>query len=145
AGAGTLPPGVRVVGELVGPSLPTPLRLETLPGEPFRIPRLTLEGEHRLENIRLVDGEQLLAFAYPRTAALMVTQVLITRVSSRPLTLDEIRAHGIVVDDRSMRAYTFNFGFGVEGDVRDYSVDVLYFYERDRKSTRLNSSHVKIS
>jgi hypothetical protein len=131
AGAGSLPPGVRVVGELVGPSLPQPLRLETLPGEPFRIPRLSLEGEHRLENIRLVDGEALLAFAYPRTAVLVVTQVLITRVTSRALTLDEIRAHGIVVDDRSMRAYTFNFGFGVEGDVRDYSVDVLYFYHRE--------------
>lgn len=131
AGAGTLPPGVRVVGDLVGPSLPQPLRLETLPGEPFRIPRLTLEGEHRLENIRLVDGDELLAFAHPRTAVLVVTQVLITRVTSRPLTLDEIRAHGIVVDDRSMRAYTFNFGFGVEGDVRDYSVDILYFYHRE--------------
>lgn len=131
AGAGTLPPGVRVVGELVGPSLPQPLRLETLPGEPFRIPRLTLEGEHRLENIRLVDGDTLLAFAWPRTAVLVVTQVLITRVTSRSLTLDEIRAHGIVVDDRSMRAYTFNFGFGIDGDVRDYSVDVLYFYHRE--------------
>lgn len=131
AGAGTLPPGVRVIGELVGPSLTAPLRLETLPGEPFRIPRLTVEGEHRLENIRLVDGEALLAFAWPRTAVLTVTQVLLTRVTSRPLTLDEIRAHGIVVDDRSMRAYTFNFGFGVDGDIRDYNVDILYYYHRE--------------
>ncbi len=141
AGGGTLPPGVRVVGELVGPSLTAPLRLETLPGEPFRIPRLTLEGEHRLENIRLVDGETLLAFAWPRTAVLTVTQVLLTRVTSRPLTLEEIRAHGIIVDDRSMRAYTFNFGFGVDGDVRDYNVDILYYYHREygRQAVPLNS------
>ena len=80
---------------------------------PERIPRLSLRGQYRLDNIRLVQGGELLAYAEPRSAAVLVTQILITRVTSRPLTLEEIRSHGIIVDGSSTRAYNFTFGFGL--------------------------------
>ena len=62
---------------------------------------------------------------------MLVTQILITRVTSRPLTLEEIRSHGIIVDGSSTRAYNFTFGFGVEGNTFDYNVPIVYWYPPD--------------
>jgi hypothetical protein len=129
---GTLPADLRVVGDFTGPEIDGVLTLETVPNEPFRIPRLSLAGEYRLDDIRLVQGGELLAYAEPRSAAIRVTQILVTRVTSRAMTLDEIRSHGIVVDGSSVRAFNFTFGFGVEGDTFDYNVPVVYVYPRDR-------------
>jgi|CXWL01.1.fsa_nt_gi hypothetical protein len=112
---GTLPPTFKVVADFTGPEVDGVLRLETTPNEPFRIPRLSLKGEYQLDNIRLVDGDNLLAFAEPRSATVLVTQILITRVTSRPLTADEIRAKGIVVDEDNFRPFDFTFGFGIVG------------------------------
>ncbi|MFN7941176.1 MAG: carboxypeptidase regulatory-like domain-containing protein [Thermoanaerobaculia bacterium] len=130
--AGTLPADLRVVGDFSGPEIDGVLTLETVPNEPFRIPRLSLAGEYQLDDIRLVQGGELLAYAEPRSAAIRVTQILVTRVTSRAMTLDEIRSHGIVVDGTSVRAFNFTFGFGVEGDTFDYNVPVVYVYPRDR-------------
>ncbi|MEO7794145.1 MAG: carboxypeptidase-like regulatory domain-containing protein, partial [Thermoanaerobaculia bacterium] len=127
---GALPPDLIVVGDFTGPEIDGVLELTTVPNEPFRSPRLSLKGQYRLDNIRLVQGGELLAYAEPRSAAILVTQILVTRVTSRPLTLDEIRSHGIVVDGTSTRAYNFTFGFGVEGDSFDYNVPVVYWYPK---------------
>jgi hypothetical protein len=116
---------LRVVGDLSGPEIDGALTRETVPNEPFRIPRLRLKGEYRLENIRLVQGEALLAFAEPRSAAILVTQVLVTRVTSRALTLDEIRSHGIVFDEEGFQAFNFTFGFAVDGETVHYEVPVV--------------------
>ncbi len=123
---GQLPADLRVLADFRGPQIEGVLVLETVPGAPLRIPRLRLEGEYLLENIRLLQGGELLAYASPRSAVVRVTQVLVTRVTSRPLTLDEIRAYGIVVDDDSFQAFNFTFGFAVEGDVLDYNVPVIW-------------------
>ena len=123
---GSLPEGLRVVGDLTGPEIDGILVLETRPNDPFRIPRFSLKGEYQLENIRLVQDGELLAYAQPRSAAILVTQVLVTRVSSRALTMDEIRSYGIVVSDGSHQAFNFTFGFAVGGEVYDYNVPVLY-------------------
>jgi hypothetical protein len=126
AGAGVLPADLRVRADFTGPEIDGVLLLEAIPGQPLRIPRLSLEGQYRLDNIRLVEGDELLAFAEPRSAAVLVTQVLVTRVTSRPLTLDEIRSYGIVVDDENFDAFNFTFGFAVDGEVIDYNVPVLF-------------------
>ncbi len=128
---GELPGDLRVVGDFTGPEIDGVLELQTVPNEPFRIPRLSLKGQYRLENIRLVQGGEFLAYAEPRSAAVLVTQILITRVTSRPLTLEEIRSHGIIVDGTSTRAYNFTFGFGIEGNTFDYNVPIVYWYPRD--------------
>jgi hypothetical protein len=123
---GSLPPDLRVLADFSGPELGGVLELEAAPNEPLRIPRLRLEGEYLLENIRLMQGDDLLAYASPRSAVVRVTQILVTRVTSRPLTLDEIRSYGIVVDDDNFQAFNFTFGFAVEGDVLDYNVPIIF-------------------
>ena len=128
---GTLPADLRVVGDFTGPEIDGVLELATVPNEPFRIPRLSLQGQYRLDNIRLEQAGVFLAYAEPRSAAVLVTQILITRVTSRPLTLEEIRSHGIIVDGASTRAYNFTFGFGVQGQTFDYNVPIVYWYPRD--------------
>ncbi len=127
ASRGVLPKDLRVLADFTGPEIDGILVLETVPNQPFRIPRLRLQGEYRLDNIRLVEGEDLVAYAEPRSAAVLVTQVLITRVTSRALTLDEIRSYGIVVDDDSFQAFNFTFAFAVAGETIDYNVPVIYF------------------
>jgi len=136
ADAGVLPAGLRVRGELSGPGIEGVLPLETIPGQPLRIPRLARKGEYRLADIRLLDGDELLTYAEPRDAVITVTQILVTRVVSRPLTLDEIRQHGIVVDDSRIRAYNLSFGFAVAGEVFDYNVPIYYVYTEDHSAPK---------
>jgi len=127
---GMLPEDLRVVADFTGPEIDGVLVLETLPNQPFRIPRLSLKGEYLLDNIRLVEGHgddaALLTYASPRSAVVLVTQVLVTQVTSRALSLDEIRSYGIVVDDDNLRAFSFTFGFAVDGEVYDYNVPIIY-------------------
>jgi protocatechuate 3,4-dioxygenase beta subunit len=127
AGQGSLPSDLRVLADFTGPEVDGVMVLETPPNQPFRIPRLRLQGEYRLDNIRLVQGSELLAYAAPRSSSVLVTQILITRVTSRALTLDEIRSYGIVVDDSSFQAFNFTFAFAVAGETVNYNVPVVYF------------------
>ena len=131
AGLGELPADLRVLADFTGPEIGGIMTLETVPNEPFRIPSLTLEGEYVLDNIRLIQGDELLGYAEPRSAAVLVTQILITKVTSRALTLDEIRSHGIVIDNDNFQAYNFTFGFAVDGEVYDYNVPVIWRPEGD--------------
>ncbi len=127
ASHGVLPAGLRVLADFTGPEIDGILVLETPPNQPFHIPRLRLQGEYRLDNIRLMQGDALLAYAAPRSSSVLVTQVLITRVTSRALTLDEIRSYGIVVDDSSFQAFNFTFAFAVAGETVNYNVPVIYY------------------
>lgn len=126
AGGAVPPPGLRVLADFTGPEIDGVLPLETIPGEPFRIPRLVLKGEYRLDNIRLLEEDRFLSYAAPRSAGILVTQVLVTRISSRPMTLDEIQSRGIALDSDSFRAFNFTFGFAVDGEIVDYNVPVVY-------------------
>ena len=117
---------MRVLGDLTGPEISGSLTLEATPGEPFRIPRLRVEGQYQLENIRLMLGDELLAFAEPREAQILVTQILISRVSSRALTLDEIRSHGLVIDENSFDAINLTFAYGVAGKTFDFNMPLVY-------------------
>ena len=123
---GILPSDLRGLADFTGPEVNGILVLETVPNEPFRIPRLSQKGEYILDNIRLVQGDELLTYGVPRSAIVLVTQVLVTRVTSRPLTLDEIRDLGIVLQDDSFQAFNFTFGFGIAGDVIDFNVPVIF-------------------
>ena len=131
AANGTLPPDMRVKADFTGPEIDGVMTLEAVPNQPLRVPRLRLEGDYQLDNIRLVQGEELLAYAEPRSAAVKVTQVLITKVTSRPLTIDEIRSYGIVITDDSFQAFNFTFGFAVDGKVIDYNVPIFYGFAKE--------------
>ena len=42
-------------------------------------------------------------------------EVLISRVTSRPLTLEEIQEKGIAIDEQNFRAVEFEVGFVLDG------------------------------
>jgi hypothetical protein len=70
-----------------------------------------------LDGIRLVSatGETLLE-GTPNTVPVRVfDEVLVSRVTSRPLSLAEIEDRGITIDDQNFRAVEFEVGFVVDG------------------------------
>jgi hypothetical protein len=131
-GLGTLPADLRVFGEFSGPGIEGVVRLATSPNEPFRIPRLRTEGAYALSDIRLMQGDQLLAYAEPRSVSVNAAKVLIARVSARPLTRDEIDSYGIVIDESSYGTLNLTFGFAFEEKIIDYNMPVAYqLYDTD--------------
>ena len=54
-GEGQLPADLRVVGHFTGPEIDGVLELQTVPNEPFRIPRLSLKGQYRLSLIHISE------------------------------------------------------------------------------------------
>ena len=89
--------GALVEGTLRGPSIP-PTRLTARPGEPLTLPAFALAGDYFLDGLRLVkDGVALLDATAPdgRPATtipiLVINEIFVTSVTSRPLSLDEIK------------------------------------------------------
>ena len=115
---GDLPPfapDAEVMATLRGPSFPTPIELHVKPNTPFNIPPLTVAGTHTLDNIRLVsNGEVVLRGTPESTRHRRHRPLLITQVTARPLTADEIREKGIVFDKSSFQAYNFAAAFAIE-------------------------------
>jgi len=66
--------GLKVLAELVGPGIPRPLTIETVPGGTFVLPALEVAGEYSLEDIRLVRAStgQAIAPASPPRAVLRI-------------------------------------------------------------------------
>ncbi len=95
-------------GELRGPSISGALTFEAVPGQPFQLPGLTTQGTYSFEDIRLMDGDQVVTLATPDRVEIQVIEIFITSLSSRPLTLDEIRALGIVINEDDFSAVSFN-------------------------------------
>ena len=100
-----------------GPSFPA-RRLVGAPGAPLLLPPLNLVGDYSLDGIRLADGttnETLLEGTPSSVPVHVFDEVLISRVTSRPLTLEEIQGKGIVIDEQNFRAIEFEVGFVLDG------------------------------
>ncbi|HSH09270.1 MAG TPA: hypothetical protein VK995_02710, partial [Oceanipulchritudo sp.] len=110
------PEGSYVEAWLRGPSFPA-RRLLGAPGQPLLLPPLNLVGDYALDGIRLVDanGETILDGSPASIPVTVFDEVLISRVTSRPLTLDEIQERGIQIDDQNFRAVEFEVGFVIDG------------------------------
>ncbi|MFL6245141.1 MAG: hypothetical protein ACJ74H_03885, partial [Thermoanaerobaculia bacterium] len=119
-------PGFSAVGELTGPGIDTPITLSAQPGWGIALPKLDVEGEYLLQNIRLVgpNGE-FVQQAVPSIATVNITGVLGTRVKVRQLTPEELRARGITVDARNYEVYEYTFIFGVRGSEVEVPYEVL--------------------
>jgi hypothetical protein len=89
-----------------------------LPNADLVLPPLPLVGDYSLDDLRLVDvatGETRLD-GTPRSIPITVfDEVLVSRVTSRPLTIDEIEAKGIVIDESNFRVLEFEVGFVLDG------------------------------
>ena len=119
---GALPPfapDAEVRATLRGPSFAQAIELVARPNSPFQIPMLTVAGTHTLENIRLVSGGQVVLYGSPETARIeVIDKLLVTTVTARPLTAEEIREKGIVFDRDSFQAYNFTAAFAIDDGSR---------------------------
>ncbi len=115
---GALPPfapDAVVRATLRGPSFAEPIELVAQPNSPFNIPILTVPGTHTVDNIRLESGGQVLLYGSPESTRIeVIERLLVTTVTSRPLTADEIREKGIVYDKSNFQAYNFTAAFAID-------------------------------
>ena len=107
-----LPKDYTVRAELSGPSLLTPMQLVTRPGSPFDLPTLAIFGKYYLSNIRLCDGSGNTLFgAIPQAVAIeSIPDPLITSVTTRQLTVQELQERGVTFDSSNFTAYQFTVG-----------------------------------
>ncbi|HWW84531.1 MAG TPA: hypothetical protein VNZ26_13075, partial [Vicinamibacterales bacterium] len=114
---GNLPPfapDAEVHATLNGPAFSSPQELVTKPNSPLNIPPLPVAGTYTVESIRLVSGGQVLLYGSPEAVEIdVIDKLLVTQVTARALTADEIRAAGIVFDKSSFQAYNFTAAFAV--------------------------------
>ena len=117
--------GLLAVGDLTGPGIDTPIRLETAPGHKFQIPGLSREGVYFLQNIRLMKGSDFLQAATPSIATITVSNLLQTSVRVKQLTPEEIRARGISIDARNYDVFEYTFSFLVNGQIVEIPFPVI--------------------
>ncbi|MGV3772681.1 MAG: carboxypeptidase regulatory-like domain-containing protein, partial [Verrucomicrobiales bacterium] len=87
-------------------------------GEPLMLPPLNLSGDYQLDGIKLVDaatGETRLEATPSSVPVRIFDEVLISKVTSRPLSMQEITDKGIVIDESNYRAVEFEVGFVLDG------------------------------
>ena len=78
-------------------------------------------GVHTVENIRLVSNGEVVLYGSPETATITVIEkLLITQITARPLTAEEIREKGIVFDKSNFQAFNFSAAFAISpgNDIR---------------------------
>ncbi|HLE41960.1 MAG TPA: hypothetical protein VI956_10675, partial [Nitrospirota bacterium] len=111
-----LPKDFKVVADFTGPGFPSRIELSTYPGKPFDLPTLPVLGKYSLSNIRLVDGSgNPLIAASPQAVTIeSIKDPLITSVTTRPLTLQEIQDRGVTFDSTNFTAYEFTAILGTE-------------------------------
>lgn len=116
-----VPQGAVVQATLRGPSLAT-LTLIGQPGSPLLLPPLRVVGDYQLDQIRLMvpapGGGGLVPVLEGSPSSIPIRvfdEVLVSRVTSRPLTGDEIKEKGIFIDEKNFRAVEFEVGFVLDG------------------------------
>ena len=125
-GVELLPSTAAIRATLRGPSFPAPIELHATPGQPFPLPAFSQPGTHFIEDIRLEVDASLSIPASPSSVTVNVlAQLLVGAVSSRPLSLDEIRALGIQFDENDYQAFNFTIALTTESGVVNVDVPVL--------------------
>ncbi|MCU0256531.1 MAG: hypothetical protein MUF60_07290, partial [Vicinamibacterales bacterium] len=122
-----LAPGAEVRATLRGPSFAQPIELVAAANTPLQIPVLSVPGTHTVENIRLVSNGQVVLYGTPEVARIeVIEKLLVTTVTTRALTADEIRERGIVFDRENFQAYNFTAAFAIDdGSKIDISFPVV--------------------
>jgi hypothetical protein len=126
-GTNALPAGAYVEATLRGPSFPA-RRLVGPANQALLLPPLPLVGDYRLDAIRLVEGATgatRLEGSPPSVPIHVFDEVLVARVTSRPLTLEEIQGKGIAIDEQNFRAVEFDVAFVVDGQTVSVKFPVI--------------------
>jgi hypothetical protein len=91
------------------------------------IPALTEAGDYTLSNLRItVNGSPALDVTPSTIPVKVIDQVLITSVTTRPLTLDEIKAAGIVLDGSDFLGFQFTIGLATQSNTTTISFPVVF-------------------
>src|SRR4029077_14087573 len=69
---------------------------------------------YELRNVRLVAGGRAVLDVAARVPVKVIDQVLVTSVKTRPLTLEEIKQKGIVLDSDDYLGFEFTLGLKLE-------------------------------
>lgn len=113
----TITQGAYVEATLRSPSSPAK-RLIAQVNAPLMLPALNVVGDYQLDNIRLIDaatGEVRIEGTPSSVPVRVFEEVLVSKVTSRPLTLAEIQEKGIVIDEENFRAVEFEVAFVLDG------------------------------
>ena len=122
AGLPDFPADALVKAELNGPAFGnTALTLSARPNSFMEIPAQRIAGDYTLSNVRLEsNGEVLLhRLQGPDVEPIVINvidEILVTEVTSRPLSLEEIQEQGIVITEENFTAFEFVVGFLVESE-----------------------------
>ena len=114
----TAPADLVVAADLSGPGIANPIKVTAKPGELLILPPLLQKGTYILDHIRLMSGDWTILYAEPSTAFIdTIDKLLMTQVTSRPLSIDEIERLGIVINPDNFTVYNFTVGFATESGI----------------------------
>jgi hypothetical protein len=128
AAVAQLTTGAYVQAILRGPAFPTPQRIIAAPNAPLVLPTINLVGNYELDNIALIDaatGQTRMEGSPSSVPVNVFDQLLISSVTSQPLTIDQIRQQGIYIDQSNFRAVQFNVSFVLNGQTVPVSFPVV--------------------
>jgi hypothetical protein len=124
-----------VKAELTGPGLTGVLSLprtgaEAIPSpDPLVLtfPGLPRAGDYDISNIRLVRAGRPVLDVSPRRVTLrVIDEILVTSVTTRPLTLDEIRERGVVLDASAYLGFEFAIALKLDSTPVHFQFPVVF-------------------
>ena len=116
AAAKQLSAGAYVQAVLRGPAFPQPRTIVGAPNAALLLPAINLVGQYELDNIQLVDaatGQTRLQGTPSSVPVDVFSQLLVSSVTSTPMTLDQIQAAGIDIDEQNFSAVQFQVTFAL--------------------------------
>jgi len=122
----------KIEADLSGPGLGGTVSLpqaNTASTDPFilNIPPLPQAGDFTLSNLRLTAGGSTVLDVTPQKVDVdVIDQVLITSVTTRPLTLEEIKAKGIILDSDSYLGFEFTLGLNLDSKSTEFTFPVVF-------------------
>ncbi len=103
------------------------MRCEGRPGKLLPIPPLLTRGLFLVRDIRLEKDGTTLIRSTPDTATIeVIDQILITQVTTRPLTLEETRQKGILFGDDDFTGFNFTIALNLESRLISLDFPVVF-------------------
>ncbi|MCC6642423.1 MAG: hypothetical protein IT386_14780, partial [Deltaproteobacteria bacterium] len=124
------PAGALVKAELRGPTFgDAVVEIAAPPNQLVELPLLRVAGEHFISRVRLEGPDGVVLFERDPTRSPIridvIDQLLVSSVTTRPLTLDEIKERGIVIDEDNFTAMNFAVGLTLGSEQVTIDLPVL--------------------
>lgn len=138
----SLPEGALVKARLSGPAYgDEAIELSVPPNTPLELKTLAVAGDYSLYDIRLEDADgRVLLMRDPAAEPVVINvieKLLITQVTSRQLTLEEIKEKGIVIDEENFSVVNFTVGLTLGSE--EIEIDMPVFIPRTEQAM----AHIK--